>query len=360
MRPMRQRYGEAAQPMMTAIAYASRIVPFIVGFHMPVHPQLNYWAEFSTGGALFAENNYNPAIKGAGVTYQSTEPGDAGLFYPIAEFAKAHIAGMEDGRYTPWQAAGALRNMAANAVKYLGMAEMAGIPDTNEARGAVLDIEMLSLLAIYHQFKIAASVYLSLYEEKGESGHLAASLAYMRRARDRWADFTERGQKYHKRLVFYVGNHSVCRDGNWKDFYQELDADVARLEVMLGGGCAETEEIPIPRTGIEPLGWHDDVPSRCAMGKPLRISLRTNATDVLRGGVNLRYRHTNQLEGLFINAPMELINGAWRGEIPALYITAEWDLLVYFEAVGPDGEGMIYPGLWHGEHMLPYHIVEVK
>jgi hypothetical protein len=408
MRPMRQKFGAASEPMMAAISTASRLIPLIVGCHMPVHPQLCYWAEFSTGGSLFADNNRNPAIRRAGVTYQSTEPGDAGLFYPIREYAKDYLAGAEDGRYTPWQVAGALAGISRGTEKYLGLAEKAGLPDSSEARGAALDLRMLSSLALYHRHKIAASVALCLHEETGDAEWLGESLASMKLARSHWVRYAELGQKYHSRLTFYSGDYSVCRDGNWKDFYAELDADVARLSQMAlgregaagraepaaghaepaqGGGaepeCGETagrgetegrgeaaqSGEAAGRDGrcrclesgsdMRPMCWTDDAPASCRAGEPLKIALFAPIQDAFRGCVSLRYRHTNQLEGKFLSAPMELRDGAWRGEIPAGYIVPEWDLLVYFDAVSPSGDGIQYPGVWHPQHMLPYHIVEV-
>jgi hypothetical protein len=123
MRLMNARFGKAAQPMMAAIEAGSKLIPFIIGYHMPLHPQLHYWAEFSTGGALFAEHNYNIMMKRVKVTYQSAEPGDAGLFYPIDEFVKDHLAGKEDGRDTPWQVARWLKAISENTLKRLKLAE---------------------------------------------------------------------------------------------------------------------------------------------------------------------------------------------------------------------------------------------
>ena len=379
LRPMRLRYGNAADSMLAAIAAASRVIPFIIGYHMPVHPQLNYWAEFSTGGALFAENNYNPAIKRAGVTYQSTEPGDAGLFYPIDEFVRDSAAGNEDGRYTPWQTTGVLRDLAADALKHLAEAENAGLPDSNEARGAALDIKMIARLASYHRYKIAASVNLCKYGETGDNKFLTDSLAFMIAAKEKWAAFAELGQKYCERLVFYVGNHSVCRDGNWKDFYPELDADIARLAEMRDAAEPKRGEPPraagksrsvvtpreslsglIPEANIAVPCWIDDVPDVHDAGTPLSVTLKINGKDTFREGVNLRYRHTNQLEGKFLSVPMAPAGCAWLAEIPASYITPEWDLLVYFEAAGANGEGIIFPGLWNDNYALPYHIVKIR
>jgi len=357
---------------MAAIATASKLIPFIVGFHMPVHPQLQYWAEFSTGGALFAQNNRNPAIKRAGVTYQSTEPGDAGLFYPIDAYARDRAAHKEDGRYTPRQVMRELLAIAANADKHLRRAEAAGLPDTNEARGAALDVRMLAALARYHRHKIAAALALCQYQQTDNLGHLAGSLASMRAAKAQWVEFAELGQKYHSRLTFYVGVEGPCRDGNWKDFYEELDADIAALEELApenaanAGSISVTDDygdgnIHLSSPGLQmAASWRDDAPAACVAGEPLAVTLRTGETDVFRDGVTLRYRHTNQLEGHFLRQPMELRDGAWRAEIPAGYITPEWDLLLYFEAASPEGDGMLHPGVWNSAHPLPYRIVEVK
>ncbi|MDR3120130.1 MAG: hypothetical protein LBU58_02165 [Clostridiales bacterium] len=388
MRPMRQKFGAAADPLMACVAAGSKLIPFIVGYHMPVHPQLAYWAEFSTGGALFAEHNHNPSIRRVGVTYQNTEPGDAGLFYPADEYARDSLTGREDGRYTPWQVAAWLSGISGNIRRALECAERVGVPETPEARGLVLDMRMLSEFALYHRAKIAAGTYLSFYQETKDAAYLRASLGFMRDAREKWAAFATLGEKYHRRLVFFVGNGGPARDGNWKDFLPELDADLKKLGEMLADASADTDTEAadtdtgvastvadtgaiagvkinaaansIPDANVAPLVWRDDVPPAWKVGAALPVTLRTGPQDRLRGGVRLRYRHTNQMEGKFLSAAMEYRDGVWRAEIPADYVVPEWDLLVYFEATAPNGDGMNFPGLWHPQRPLPYQIVEVE
>jgi len=360
MRPMRLKFGKAAENLMAAVTAGSKLIPFTVGYHMPVHPQLAYWAEFSTGGALFPEHNHTPLIKRNKVTYQNTEPGDAGLFYPIDAYVKDHLAGKEDGRYTPWQVVKWLEGIYENVSKYLKLAEEDGIPETPEARGVVLDMKMLGEFALYHRYKTVAAVMLCLYEGTKDKVYLASSIRMMRKAREKWLAYAKLGEKYHHHLAFFVGNKGVARAGNWKDFIPELDADLSMLESMISGDIAEYPEIIIPQANVTSPGWFDDVPACCNANERLKVTLKTNAQDVFRGEISVRYRHTNQMEGKFRRLSMHFDGGKWYAEIPADYIVPEWDLLVYFEAIAPNGDGMIFPGIWHSAHPLPYHIVEVK
>ena len=360
LRPMKQKFGAAADYLIASLSVASRIVPFIVASHMPVHPQLHYWAELSTGAALFAEHNHNQAFKYAGVTYQSTEPSDAGVFYPIDVYVRDSAERQEDGRYTPYQRMAWLVNMSCNTHLYLEQARAAGLPDTPEGRGLELDLMMLCNLALYHCRKIAAAIEFSRYERTGNKQHISLSYGYMLEAREFWNTLATLGKAYHKNLVFMVGGGKY-RTGTWGDYLPEIDADIEKLKEIYGSEAIETSSVKLSGLGqISPPAWKDNLPSSCAANKSLPVTLEVCAQDSFRGNVRIRYRHTNQLEGAFLSAELVYLNGAWHGEIPGEYITPEWDLLVYFEAVSHEGDGIIYPGLWHPNHALPYHIVRVQ
>ncbi|MCL2776019.1 MAG: hypothetical protein FWD71_22140 [Oscillospiraceae bacterium] len=357
LRPMKQRFGAAADLLLASIASASRIMPFIVASHMPVHPQLHYWAELSTGAALFAEHNHNQAFKHSRVTYQNTEPSDAGLFYPIKDYVRDAFNKREDGRYTPYQRMAWLESMANNTQKYLEQARGVGLPDTPETRGSELDLMMLCELALYHRSKITAAVELSRYEITKETRYASYGFGYMITARKHWKALAELGKAYHKNLVFMVGGGKY-RTGTWSDYLPEIDADIEKLKEI-------TEDTPLNETHkitvrISPPDWKDNLPQNCKSGQALPVTLEVCTQDDFRGKVRIRYRHTNQLEGAFLSAELVYSNGAWRGEVPGEYIAPEWDLLVYFEAVSHEGDGIIYPGLWHPRHALPYIIVRVK
>jgi len=357
LRPMRQRFAAAAEAMAGCIAAASMVVPYIIGFHMPVHPQVWYWPEFSTGGALFPENNHTHALKAVGITYQDTEPGDAGLFYPVVDYVKDVLKKKTDGRYTPYQVAAQLGLFAKLITQRLAEVEVAGLPDTPEAKGARLDVLMLRDLALYHRYKIIAAVQYCFYQENGDMAALPASAALIKKARTHFSAMALLGEAYHKKLSFYVGYNTNNRKGHWKDFLPELDADIKRLSALPGSAQKASPEIP--PAPITPLLWSDNVPPACPHGEALQITLKTGFLEALSGPVRLRYRHTNQLEGHFISIEMKQAEGSYEAEIPASYITPEWDLLIYFQATAPDGSGLIFPGLSHPNHALPYHLVTV-
>jgi hypothetical protein len=219
---------------------------------------------------------------------------------------------------------------------------------------------MLSELALYHYYKLSAAARLCFYEETGSKSDLAASIKMMEKAREKWLSFAKLGEKYHSRLTFFLGENGKYRDGNWKDFIPELDADLEKLRSLAEGEAAAPPEVIVPMADVASPGWFDDAPDSCKAGEALAITLETGPVDCFRGAVNLRYRHTNQMEGKFISAPMRCENGLWRAEIPAEYIVPEWDLLVYFQATAQNGDGLVFPGIWNSEFALPYHIIEVE
>jgi hypothetical protein len=95
------------------------------------------------------------------------------------------------------------------------------------------------------------------------------------------------------------------------------------------------------------------------VGADLTIALRVAPAERV-SRLCLHYRHTDQTEGTFRQVAMAAGAEGFEGVIPSAYISAEWDLLVYFSAVGSDGEPVLYPGIYHPQHPLPYFIVEVE
>ena len=139
------------------------------------------------------------------------------------------------------------------------------------------------------------------------------------------------------------------RDGFWTDYLPELEADLSKLRALSAANPAGTAMPCAAHSAqIAPLPWADDVPEEHRAGEPLTVTLCTDAATLLRNGVRLRYRHTNMLEGAFAAVPMKkTADGRWEATVPGEYLTPEWDLLVYFDAVNADGDGLIHPGLWH-------------
>ena len=347
--------------MVEAIAQASRFIPFLIGWHFPEHPQNAYWAEMSSGAALFPEHNYNRTFRRVGVSYQSSQASDEGMFYPIDAYLRDAAQGKEDGRYTPWQVLGWLKGIEARTEQALAAAQTIGLPENWEARGAVLDINLILTMLRYHTHKLLAAMNLSCFEQFGDAAKLPAAIQELEIAIDYWKSICEQATgKYHGRLTFGVGGF-VQRDGFWTDYLPELEADMAKLRELSALNPADAA-VPCAAhpAQIAPLPWVDDVPEEHKAGEPLTVTLWTDAATLLRNGVRLRYRHTNMLEGAFTAMSMtKTAGGPWEATIPGEYLTSEWDLLIYFDAINAYGDGLIYPGLWHPQEDQPYYIVRI-
>ena len=239
-----------------------------------------------------------------------------------------------------------------------GVAQLGSNP---EFQALKVDFLMLRDLAEYHAAKIRAALSLTRHELSGNPDPLSAAHAFALTARERWRALGERGAAaYHPTLEFGAGN-GAARRGNWQDRWVELEKDVKRLEEMLhqAGVAPSTEpaDLPAPEGFAHPA-FACDLPATCAPGQDLRIRLTAGGFGHFRQPL-VHYRHANQLEGPFKQAPMEPSGDGYAGCIPGDYITCEWDLLVYFSDLAPGRNPVLLPGIFHPEHLLPYFIVEV-
>lgn len=383
-RAYRARYPQAvAAPLARGIEAASKILPLITAFHMPMHPMLVYWPELSTGGALFAEHNHNQGYVRTrhygNVSYGSAEPSDPGLFYGIDEYARDRRHREIQARYTPLQVAEWLRECARRARAALAEADAAlavrgGEPEAAEYRAARTDVLMLADLGAYHAAKVEAALSLALsreVERSAQQGDVAAylgeALRHMIAARESWIALAERGKAaYHNPLEFNAG-HGSARRGTWADRTSELDADAARLEALLevalsGSRTADRRELPgkqqIDSVEAPQLELH--LPLHWPAGRNLPVEVTLSGPSKLPSGLTLRYRRTNQLEGPFRRIDMAHTADGYRAVIPGSYLQPEWDLLVYVTAVLSEAQVLIHPGLLSAASPLPYQIVRVE
>jgi hypothetical protein len=373
-RELKGRFGEkVADPLELALRSASKIIPLVTAFHMPMHPMLTYWPEFSTGAALFAENNHNTRFNGnfyGDVSYGSAEPSDPGLFYGVDEYANDRAKNRIRDKYTPLQVASWLQGFAEAVKEGVGKVDrVIGAKSTPEIRALRLDLLMLADLAAYHTDKILSAVALGLSSNtKGadRNRYLRMSLERIAEARTAWISLSERGSgAYHDPLEFNAGS-STARRGQWRDYIPELDADMARLEALLNDEKQTDSHSPagFPVTSrplAEAKAWprlEIEVPSVWPAGKELAIEVQTGAADRFPNGLTLRYRHTNQLEGAFKSVKMKPTDKGFVGVIPGRYILKEWDLLVYITGVLSSETVLIHPGLYHPVHPLPYFVVK--
>ena len=351
--PMKKRFGGAAQNMMDAITQASRVMPLIIDSHFTIHPQHTHWPEVCTGAALFPQHNFHFRFLREKRTYQASLSRDEAMFYSIDDFVKASAESTFDGRYSPYQVYSWYGEIIKEGGAALEKALEAGLPDSPEARGAVLDVQMLLTLAEFHQQKMLAAIGLSYFEQLGDASRLAEAVGHMSSARDTWHKLVELGKPYHAHLMFISGDNCV-RKGTWADFNDELDLDCAQITALATENpCAK--QAPILRSAYITPTLSDDLPAEHPQGKPLTVNI-CGGTE-LSVPLRMRVRHTNQLELAFRVYQMERTNAGWRGEIPSEEFMGEWDTMVYFDSFSEHGDGLVYPGLRSDNHHTPYKII---
>jgi hypothetical protein len=364
------RFGKAGPALERALASASKIVPFVTTIHMPVHPSNTYWTEMSTGCPLFIENNIYTVKKldsHVQVTYGATEPSDHGLFYGVDEFAKDRAAGTFQGKYSPYQSASWLEGFAREAEAALaGAGADAKPPEDSRAEFLTMraDISMLCDFAYYHAEKLRAAGALALWRIT-EGDHLLDETArHFDAAIARWEALAGKGQEYYHRDLIFGARGSLTRRGTWADLTPELLADRRTLEDLLKARSPDMAKEPaLSCSNAGPLLERSqltaDFPRTAKAGQALKIEVASPGFGGLEASPVLRYRHTNQLEGLFQAAEMKRRGRLWEAVIPADYLKAEWDLQVYITAQGPSGVCVMLPGVYHPRYPFPYQVITV-
>ena len=361
-----EHFGKQAGPIAEqAVAAASKIVPLVTTVHMPVHPSLRYWTEMNTGWALFVQNNLNKMQTydfDTTITYGSTEPSDHGLFYGIDEFAADSVRGTVQGKYTPLQYADMLDRLADQAERLA-----ASLPreEENEQkaeyRAMLVDISMLVDFGRYHAEKIRAALALAYWNETKDAGRLSDSALHLRRAIAEWEKLGEAGRKYYYHDLDFSTAGSETRRGTWGDLTCELRADLETLEQLLKDHAVnETEEAVYSYHAETVPELYAELPETAVAGEPLRIRVQVTEEKPLKTYPVLHYRHVNQTEGVFREIPMQPDKEGYTAEIPADYITKDWDLMVYVTLQDVEGSCSLFPGLYHSAYPWPYHVITVK
>ena len=360
------RFGEKAYlHAERALALASRIVPLVTAFHMPVHPSLRYWTEMSTGWALFPENNLDKLADYArpnedDLTYGSSEPSDHGLFYGIDEFAKEGKC--PAGKYTPLQYAKWLLDLANELQDAMERLEADGTGGKDaEYKAMTADFRLLIFFARYHAYKVRSALALAYYNDRHEPKRLADAVYWFDLCMREWKGLSDLGRKVYYHDLDFSSAGTVTRRGTWGDLMPELGADRAILEKLLQK--EKLQETGRPSFCYEPgrqAVMTGRFPAKAEKGKAIRIEVGVSGITGTEKLPVLHYRNTDQTEGLFHRIRMQWDTQRYYAEIPASYVTGRWDILVYVTLQGPEESCTVFPGVNHPDYPYPYHVIEVE
>lgn len=345
-REFQRRFGAAGPSFLKGLHLASQVLPRIVAasYRYQMFPTTRGWAEMMRQEDLprFAE------LEGSDIE-QFLNPSDA---------AKALVSGAATSMRRPEETSRWFSGVAENILKHVREAEAAGASG-NESRSTIADLKILAGLAKYYSERLPAAVSYNLYRQTGDLSAFDAAIERERNAAAAWEEIVKAaGDVYAEDLAF--GVHRVGFPRHWKEELQKLRQGLERLaaerrEARAGGAVAprparpQTGDTQPPRVRLEAAG-------KARPGQDLRVAARAEDASGVKS-MRLRYRRLTQFED-YQAADMahDPQTGLYTARIPGAFITPQWDLMYFVEAIDQQGNGRNYPDL---EAEAPYVIVSV-
>ncbi|AJR04969.1 hypothetical protein [Siansivirga zeaxanthinifaciens] len=359
-RAFKEHYGHSYQAVLDAYSHAGKVLPLITSSHLTYHPANYNWAEIESGGALFSENNANSFYVSKGRTYQSTEPGDPGLFYCIEEYVKDVLNKEIKPKINPVQLANLFEKNSKETLKALSKVKLTDIPEffKKEYRTNELDLKITAALAAYHSNKIKASTDFVFFQETKNSGYLLSCLEKMKTARKNWQNIVDLTQLiYHTRPMFLHDN------GTWKDRLTEIDKDIIKLKDIIGKQknnpiLSFTQQLNEDYSFVSNK-FKAIIPEFFDPNNDLKVSLLTGIVLENEQSPKVHFRIADMTAGKFIEQPMLWNGNNYSANIPAKYLNPQYDLLVYFTTISKNGHVVMHPGILNEENLAPYFVVKL-
>lgn len=358
-RAFRQHYGKSYKAILKAYSYSSKVLPLLTSSHLTYHPANYNWAEMDSGGALFSYNNANPYYKEKNRTYQSTEPGDPGLFYSIEEYVIDALNKTIKPKIDPIQLSEFYENLAKQILQALTEVKIEDIPEAYriEYETNKIDLQIMATLAAYHASKIKAATDLVFFKETHKKGYLNSSLKNMKESVHQWQQIVSLTDKsYHQNPFFLHDN------GTWNDRLKEIEKDIDQLHILIGDFKDETmkSQWSTKNGNALPINNFDAiVPITASSKENVYVTLITEKKLLNQQTPKIHYRIADMTKGEFSELPMKWDGTNFIASIPAKDLNSDYDLLIYFTSFNENGNVTMHPGLYHEKHESPYYVVNI-
>jgi hypothetical protein len=359
-RYLKKLFGDASLACEHALAYASRILPLITFSHLPSAAHNGFWAEMYTNMPILKETkpaNYGDTPEPK--IFSTVSPLDSAMFYRIADFAQAVVAGKREGKLSPCEVADRLEALADQAEKYLGeAAEKIEDPYQKEYCRWRVDTAVQLWTGRFFAAKFRAAVEYSLYELTENTGLLQDALGHYRQAKAAWEEIVrETRGVYREDVTFGFMPHMR---GHWADRLDAIEEDIANMEKKLslpnkGPALSEASDA-ILRSKADVRGFSHTPPVEFVKGQD--INLRAEMPDYARV-VRLHYRHVNQSESYNV-VEMKAEGKSYGAAIPGGFTDSVYPVMYFFEAVNGANAGTFLPGIGEVMDNQPYYVIREK
>ncbi|MDP9175675.1 MAG: hypothetical protein M3O30_17670 [Planctomycetota bacterium] len=372
-RHLQKDLGPAAQPMESALARSSRILPLITAAHDPSAANATYWPEMYLNMSIVEGSSPNPySDTPKPRIFSNVSSVDPQMFASISEFVAGLFSGQLPAKYSPLEVAGQLESwldasgndlLAAKA----SVAASPGYP-TPAFRRAEIDISIANSIGKFFAHKIRAAALYVVFDRTGHEPSRQEALKAYRQARAAWAELSERAKGVYVANVAF-GSDSTLH-GNWADRLPAIDKDIAVMETHASSAGEtrpnEKEAAAVMSELLAPsarsvVDAHHQAPAGFTLGREVNLELKTSQRDI--AAARLWYRHVNQAE-LYKSVEMQRQGDVYQASIPADYTNSPFSLQYYFElrqAVVPAPsavtQGAMYPGFGADFTGQPYYVL---
>jgi hypothetical protein len=347
-REFERRFGKEAAPYVEeGLHQASWILPRIVASSYPysAFPMTAGWAEKQRLGNL--------------PSFAKAEGSDVQQFENFDEQAQRLIEGGETAKIRPQETSRWFAETADSVGAQIAEAEER-VRDhrSKEFDSTVVDLKILSNLALYHSRRIPAAVSYRLFVRTKDARALDEAISYERGAIEAWRQLVAAASDvYADDLKMGARSRNLC--GHWKGELAKLEKGLLALEQQRREApAAPTKLAPryqLADTSEMPTIIHEPITSAAA-SKPLTITAEAHAPSGIKW-IRLRYRGVNQFEDYRTLAMLPTDSaGHYQATVPAEHLLPKWDFMYLLEVMDNHGRGSIYPDL---NQTTPYIVVRL-
>jgi hypothetical protein len=355
--------GGAVEPVETALAHASRVLPLVTSAYHPSAANNRYWPEIYTNLPIVDERRSHPYRDTPRPRrFGAASPLDPGLFVGVDEFVSEARAGQPTGRISPLRVAEYLDSMAEIARRELAQAKQAtAVPDSPRFRRLAIDVAIQAGLASFFAAKLRAGVAFAFYRETGDRGRLRQALDSYAAARRAWCEVIDQASVYRPDLT--VGGEPWLR-GHWSNRLPAIDADLADMEAewQRAGGAEPGPASPLADlvVRVPAATYEHQPPPPFTPGQALNVAIRVRLRD---GGdqltLELHYRHVNQAETYTVEPMRASVDDSFEASIPAAVTDSPYPLQ-YFFVLRRGAAVWRYPDLAPDLSNPPYIVVQQR
>jgi hypothetical protein len=364
-RSLRSTFGIGAEPIETALASSSRILPLVTSAHLVSASNHDWWAEINTNmpiaqtaaGRLFFDS---PAPR----CFETVSPLDPQIFSTVVEHVQDLLGGTVSPKYSPVEVAQWIDNLINSSTQALAASRTktrgASSP---EFRRIEEDVLIMNGVGGYYAAQMRSATYYEIFKQTGNAKAGELALEHYKKARDVWAKMAERASKVYVADVSY--GSTPIRRGNWTDRLPAIDSDLDSMQKSLANppaasGAAEKAEQAIKAATTPPQRVADTahhVPSTAFKpGKALMVALQVSHSSTPVSSARLHYRHVNQGER-WLSMDMQSGSGGYTANIPGEYTDSPYPIEYYFELRGGSGAAWMHPAFNSTFSNQPYYAI---